>query len=136
MLTKRIAEYLNALTGEDAIDDCSFYAEGFPAPKDITPHVVGVVSAGMSPSQQGRTLFTVRLRFIVSGSRTTAIEKAEEIYRYLHPAGIDGNRSFAAGEYAVFETIDQGEPVLSGNSGNVFRATFTIEFIVARDSDS
>ena len=61
--------------------------------------------------------------------------KAWEIFEWFYPLGERGNRQFTANEYRVHEVLADGnEPALVQNSGNIFYASFTLTFLVSRES--
>ncbi len=130
MFVRRLAEYINASSD---IDDITAYAESFPATKLVSPHTVGVITAGGTRSSQGRSQSNLDVRFMVSGTAETAIDKAEEIYRFFYPPEVDSQKPFKANEYSVAEVLaENGEPRIAKNIGNIFYASFVLRFLVAR----
>ena len=131
MFTRRLAEYLRGL----GISGVEFYAESFPAPKTVTPQIVGIFSAGRAKPDKTRVLHNATRRFVVSGNSETCLTKAYEIFELLHPAGITGNKQFEANEYSVHEVFaNDDEPHITDNNGNIFFATFVLTFVTSRES--
>jgi len=132
MFAKRIAEYLNTIPLP--VSNITAYAESSPAPKTTSPQIVVVTATG-GVSPKVRTQFRFMTRFVVSGTTTTAMAKAEELFRYFFPKGYDGRRAFTANEYLINDTLaEDGEPRLVSNNGNIFYASYSLIFLAARDT--
>jgi len=131
MFTKRLAEYINAQSG---ITGITCFAESSPSVKGTSGNQTVIVSnAGQSGFKS--TTFYATIRFMVSGTAATSMSKAEELFIHFCPFGItSSSRRLLSSEYAVIRAIPGTEPALANNQGNIFWASFSLEFLVARDS--
>jgi hypothetical protein len=108
------------------------FAEAFPAPKTTGEQKICVISSGESPSRnEQRTTNYHSKRIVVSGTAKTAMDKAEEVWRYFVPVGDDPETGFVASEYKVLTIATEKRPSLIANVGNSFIAEFQLRFFVA-----
>jgi hypothetical protein len=114
----------------------NIYAESFPAPTSITPQIVGIISAGEIINSGNPELISFTKRIIVTGSSTTAFQKAEEILEYLWPRTQKPTwlqeTGFILPNYNVKKVFCEKMPSLVKNVGNIFYADFVVRFLTAQ----
>lgn len=116
------------------IKNIAVYCESFPAPQSIGTHTVCIISSGETIGFSVNYV-TITKRIVVSGTAKSAIEKAEEIAKYLVPdSTTDPDTAFVIGEYAVMATFIDKRPSLIGNTNNIFLADFVARFLVIQGS--
>ena len=97
-------------------------------------HTVCIISSGETIGFSVNYV-TITKRIVVSGTAKSAIEKAEEIAKYLVPdSTTDPDTAFVIGEYAVMATFIDKRPSLIGNTNNIFLADFVARFLVIQGS--
>ena len=123
----RLVERLRA----SGINNLAVYAESFPSPKATTPNIVAVISAGELPLGNNRKPWSDTKRFLVSGSASGAMDKAQAILNYFIPAGTDPKTGFVQNEYACYRVLLEKRPTLFSNVGNIFFVEFILKFLIA-----
>ena len=129
------SEDLVTKLNSSGIANITAYAESWPAPKNTTAQIVGIVSAGETfENNMARVSYTKR--FTVSGSDTTAYSKAYEIFRYFIPETKRpvwlNNTGFETTNYTCFKVFPEKLPSMSRSSGNIFFCDFSLRFLASR----
>ncbi|MFH0814309.1 MAG: hypothetical protein V2A69_15950 [Pseudomonadota bacterium] len=125
--TVRLVERLRA----SGISDITVYAESFPAPKAKPPHIVGIISSGETTAGNNRYPIWESKRFMVTGSSSLAMTKAQAVLDYFMPAGQDPSLSFVQNEYACYTVRLEKKPTFVSNTGNIFIVEFILRFLIA-----
>lgn len=112
------------------------YIESFPAPKGITPIIIGVISSGENFDAGNPEIISFTKRFLVTGSAESALAKAEEIIEFFWPRTQKPTwlqeTSFIMPNYTVKKVFCEKMPTLVKNVGNIFYADCVLRFLTAQ----
>ena len=126
-------DLVNYLRAAD-IDNIEVYAEGFPAVKSSTPHMVSVNSSGELNNDRNREQTNYTRRFLVTGKQKQAIAKAWEIYNFFIPQTspvYNSVTSFKTDSYYVAKVFSDREPHSLQNRNNIYIVQFILRFMTA-----